>query len=149
MSRKSTREKRPTEKAAASHSHKSKKGVARSRESKIRGAKATTAQSTHKGKKRKLSTSGEDSDESRRGSEENLTSKKSKKRSRVYDAGSGDEAIVEDDEAIPEEADDEVEVLSQPSGSENDGETRSDDDENASEHGAGVCVAVNEILSIS
>ena len=66
----------------------------------------------------------------------------------VYDAGLGDEAIPEDDEAIPEESDDEVEVLLQLSGSENDGETRSDDDKNASEHSARVCVAVNKILSV-
>ena len=90
---------------------------------------------TCKRNKRKLSTSGEESDELRKGSE-NLTLKKVKKCSWICE---DDEATPKDDEAILDDTDDEVEVLSQPSTSSgSDGE--SSDDE--------VCVAVNKISSV-
>ncbi len=135
MTRKSTREKHPTEKVVASHSSSSKgKGVARSRESKTKVSKATS----RKGGKRRLSTSGEDSDESRmRESEENLTSKKAKKRSRIY--VSSDNDAIPEDEPILDDADDKVEGLSQL----NIGDGESSVDENASERD--VCVSVDEI----
>ena len=103
---------------------------------KNKGVKVTTStQLTHKRNKRKLSTSGEESDELRKGSE-NLTLKKVKKCSWICE---DDEATPKDDEAILDDTDDEVEVLSQPStSSESDGE--SSDDE--------VCVAVNKISSV-
>ena len=134
MTHKSSREKCPMEKGAAQQSSKLKgKGVAQSQEPKTKGVKVTTTQLTHKRNKRKLSTSREESDESRRGSEENLTLKKVEKHSWICKGS-------EDDEAILDGTDDEVEVLSQPSGSESDGDLESSDDE--------VRVAVNEISSV-
>ena len=98
------------EKGAAQKSSKLKgKGVTWLQEPKNKGVKVTTStQSTHKRKKRKLSTSGEESDELRRGSE-NITSKKVKKCSWICE---DDEATLKDDEAILDDTDDEVEVLS-------------------------------------
>ena len=117
------------EKGAAQQSSKLKgKGVTWSREPKTKGVKVTTTQLTCKRNKRKLSTSREESDESRRGSEENLTLKKVKKCFQICKGS-------EDNEAILDGTDDEVEVLSQPSG-----DRESSDDE--------VCVAVNEISSV-